>query len=134
MDLSPPIPVPTPTSQPFWDGLKSRQVRLQRCDDCDTWIYYPRTRCSACLSEALSWHDVSGEGVIYTYTVTHQPTSPHFADELPQRLAVVELDEGVRLTSTLTNVEDVEIAVGMRVRPVFDDVSDDVTLLRFEPA
>ena len=134
MDLSPPIPVPTPTSKPFWDGLRDQQVRLQRCDDCQSWIYYPRSRCSVCLSDSLTWCDVAGTGVVYTYTVTHQPTSPHFVGELPQRLVVVELDEGVRLTSTLVNVDDDAIVVGMRVRPVFDAVSDDVTLLRFEPA
>jgi uncharacterized OB-fold protein len=53
---------------------------------------------------------------------------------VPQRIAVVELDEGVRMTSTLVNVADADIRIGMRLRPVFDRVSADVTMLRFAPA
>jgi uncharacterized OB-fold protein len=49
-------------------------------------------------------------------------------------LAVVELEEGVRVSSTLVNVEDADIRVGMALKPVFDTVTDEVTLLRFEPA
>jgi len=53
---------------------------------------------------------------------------------VPQHLAVVELEEGVRVTSTLVNVADEDICIGMPLKPVFDRVSDEATLLRFEPA
>ena len=62
-----------------------------------------------------------------------QPTSPHFATEVPQQLAVVELDEGVRLTTTLVNVREADIRIGMRLKPYFEPVTDDVTLLRYQP-
>ncbi len=133
-DFTKPYPVPTPISAPFWAALNEQKIELQRCRDCNQWIYYPRSRCSACLSANLEWHAVSGAGSLYTFTVTHQPTAPHFADEVPQMLAVVELDEGVRLTSTLTNVEPAQVQVGMRLQPVFAHVDADTTLLRFEPA
>tara|TARA_B100000949_G_scaffold13142_1_gene9958 strand:- start:635 stop:886 length:252 start_codon:yes stop_codon:yes gene_type:complete len=81
----------------------------------------------------LIWREVSGQGVLYTYTLARQPTAPHFADETPQQLAVVELDEGVRMTSTLVNVEPSDIVIGMRLQPYFDQVTDDVTLLRYQP-
>ena len=68
---------------------------------------------------------MSGNGTLYTYTIARQPTSPHFASEVPQRLAVVELEEGVRLTTTLVNVADADIRIGMRLRPYFDPVADD---------
>lgn len=134
MDFTKPLPTPTPTSEPFWEGLRDGVVRLQRCNDCDSWIFYPRTRCSNCLSDALGWHDVSGAGSLYTFTIARQPTAPHFASEVPQHLAVVELEEGVRLTTTLVNVDDDAIVIGMRVRPYFDRVSDEITLLRYQPA
>tara|TARA_B100000929_G_scaffold41638_1_gene29669 strand:+ start:640 stop:900 length:261 start_codon:yes stop_codon:yes gene_type:complete len=85
------------------------------------------------LGNQLVWHEVSGRGVLYTYTLARQPTAPHFADETPQQLAVVELDEGVRMTSTLVNVEPSDIVIGMRLRPYFDQVSDAITLLRYQP-
>lgn len=134
MDFTKPLPVPTPTSQPFWDGLNDGVVRIQRCDVCDAWVFYPRSRCSNCLGDALSWHEVTGNGVLYTFTIARQPTAPHFADEVPQKLAVVELEEGVRLTTTLVNVDEDAIRVGMLVKPCFDRVADGITLLRYQPA
>ncbi len=133
MDLVKPIPRPSPTTRPFWDGLNERKVQIQRCDGCDSWVFYPRTRCPSCLSDLLIWREVSGQGVLYTYTLARQPTAPHFADETPQQLAVVELDEGVRMTSTLVNVEPSDIVIGMRLQPYFDQVTDAVTLLRYQP-
>ncbi|MEM7016879.1 MAG: Zn-ribbon domain-containing OB-fold protein [Pseudomonadota bacterium] len=134
MDFEKPIPTPTPTSRPFWAGLNEGKVCIQQCDDCGHWVFYPRTHCSACLSDALTWKEVSGNGNLYTFTITRQPTSPHFMGDVPQLLAVVELDEGVRVTSTLVNVAEDDIKVGMRVKPNFDQVSDKMTLLRYEPA
>jgi uncharacterized OB-fold protein len=63
-----------------------------------------------------------------------QATAPPFADEVPQLLVIVELDEGVRLSSTLVGIEPGAITIGMRVEPVFDHGDDGTTLLRFRPA
>lgn len=134
MDLVKPRPIPTPTTAPFWAGLNEGRVRLQRCDDCSAWVFYPRTRCNRCLSARLQWHDVSGEGTVYTYTISRQATAPQFLDEVPQVLAVVELLQGVRLTTTLVRVDEADIRVGMRVVPFFDRVDEAVTLLRYQPA
>ena len=133
MDLVKPFPRPSPTTRPFWDGLNEREVQIQRCEGCDSWVFYPRTRCPCCLSDQLVWRKVSGLGFLYTYTLARQPTAPHFAEETPQQLAVVELDEGVRMPSTLVNVEPSDIVIGMRLRPYFDHVTDTLTLLRYQP-
>mgnify|MGYP003344262247 FL=1 len=101
MEYPKPLPQPTPTSQPFWDALGEGKVTLQRCDDCGAWVFYPRSHCSNCLSPSLTWTGVSGRGKIYTYTIAHRPTAPHFADASPQFIAVVELEEGVRMNSVI---------------------------------
>ena len=80
MDFTKPLPTPTPTSAPFWDALKDGVVKLQKCNDCGAWVFYPRSRCSNCLADALTWHAVSGLGTLYTFTIARQPTSPHFAE------------------------------------------------------
>jgi uncharacterized protein len=131
---SKPRPVPTSVSAPFWDGLREERILLQRCDDCNRWVHYPRRRCSHCLSDHLSWHEVSGRGRIYTFTVARQASTPAFADEVPQIITIVELDAGPRLTTTLVEVPDEEAAVGMTVEPVFDHGDDGITLLRFRRA
>ena len=126
-----PLPRPTAASQPFWDGLRRHQVRLQQCEDCGQWIFYPRLHCPQCASRRLAWREVSGEGTLYTFTVA---TLPEFSDELPQRLAVVALDEGPHINTTLVGVEPDELRVGLRLRPVFDDRPVSFTLLRYTPA
>jgi uncharacterized OB-fold protein len=126
-----PRPQPTPVSQPFWDALRNERVDLQRCDDCGRWVYYPRARCPACLSDHLTWTTVEGRGTVYTFTVAEQPTALPFADEVPQLLAVVELTEGVRLSTTLVGIAPDAIHVGLPVAPVFDHGDDGLTLLRF---
>jgi uncharacterized OB-fold protein len=132
--LTPPLPVPTATSAPFWDGLRHDEVRLQRCGDCEAWVFYPRSHCPRCLGTSLGWHTVSGRGRLHTYTVARQPTSPHFAGQAPQLLAIVELEEGPRLTTTLVGVEPGDLRVDLAVEPVFDHVDDEHTLLRYRPA
>jgi uncharacterized OB-fold protein len=129
-----PRPLPTATSRPFWDALREERVDLQRCDDCAAWVYYPRSRCPRCLSARLRWQTIDGEGTVFTFSVALQPTAPPFADELPQLLAMVELTEGVRLSTTLVGIAPEAIAIGMRVLPVFDHGDDGITLLRFRPA
>jgi len=129
-----PLPVPTPTSQPYWDGLARHELCLQHCDACDAWVYYPRHRCPACLSDRLSWNTVDAAGTVYTFTVARRPTAPPFADEVPQIIAVVALGVGAHVTTTLVDVAPEDVRIGMPVTGVFDAQGDGVTLLRFRPA
>jgi uncharacterized OB-fold protein/acyl dehydratase len=132
MSTNKPMPVPTEISAPFWDGLRAGRLSLQRCNGCGHWIFFPRRHCDKCWSHDVEWREVAGTGTLYTYTLTRIPTLPDFADEMPQKMAVVELDEGVRINTTLVGLAEDEIAVGMRVKPVFAQVkADGTTLLRF---
>ncbi|MCY4093928.1 MAG: OB-fold domain-containing protein [Gammaproteobacteria bacterium] len=82
----------------------------------------------------MRWQQVSGEGTLYTFTVARQATAPHFMDEVPQLIAMIDLNEGVRLTSTLVSDKADDLKIGAKVIPVFDHVNDDVTLLRYRLA
>jgi uncharacterized OB-fold protein len=122
----------TEKTRPFWDALKAHRVDIQQCDDCRHWIFFPRLHCPRCFSRSLGWKTVSGEGELLTYTLSRVPTLPELADEVPQMLAVVRLDEGPHLNTTLVGLAEDQIRVGMRVRPVFDDiVPGETTLLRY---
>lgn len=135
MSSNKPMPVPTEISAPFWNGLKEGRLTIQQCNTCGHWIFFPRRHCDHCWSQDLEWKEVKGTGSLYTYTLTRVPTMPDFADEMPQKMAVVELDEGVRINTTLIGLDESEIRVGMRVRPVIDTVkSDGTALLRFTAA
>jgi uncharacterized OB-fold protein len=130
---APVVPDPTPTSQPFWDALAEGRVELQHCRSCSGWVYYPRSRCSHCLSEDLAWEEISGEGTLYTFTVARQPTTPAFSETENLLIAVVELDEGPHVTTSLEQVAIEDVVAGMRVKPCFVP-TDGVTLLRYQPA
>ncbi len=132
MSWNKPLPQPTPISAPFWDGLKAHEVRIQQCDH-GHWLFFPRTHCPTCGSRQLSWKVVSGEGTLYTFTVARVPTLPEFSDEMPQLLAVVELEQGVHINTTMVGVQPEDLRVGQRVRPVFDERPGSVTLLRYTP-
>jgi len=124
-----PIPLPTSLSAPFWEGLKDAKVMLQRCADCGQWTFYPRRHCRHCLAHALHWEEVSGHGHVYAFTVARIPTLPEFAGPTPQILAVVELEQGERINTTLIGLEPDQIQVGMAVKPVFASVNGEGTVL-----
>ena len=130
-----PLPNITPKTQPFWDALKAHRVDIQQCDDCQRWVFFPRLHCPHCFSRRLTWKTVSGEGELLTYTLSRVPTLIELADEVPQKLAVIQLDEGPHLNTTLVGLDEDQIKIGMRVRPVFDDiVPGETTLLRYTRA
>ena len=127
-----PMPLATKISAPFWQALKQDKLKIQQCNSCEGWVFYPRNHCTHCFAHNLEWKEISGEGILYSYTLTRIPTMPEFNDEMPQALAVVELAEGVRVNTTLIDVAEEDIKIGMSLRPVFDKVnSAGDTLLRF---
>jgi uncharacterized OB-fold protein len=129
-----PIPEPTPMTAPFWAALREHRLCLQYSPSSDRYVFYPRMLAPGTHADDLEWRELSGRGVVYTFTVATRPTAPAWEDALPQLLAVVELDEGPRLPTELVEVAPEDIRVGMRVRAVYDDVPDEgVTMLRFAP-
>jgi uncharacterized OB-fold protein len=82
----------------------------------------------------MDWREVSGRGHVHSFTVAREPTSPLFADEAPQLLVIIELDEGPRLTSTIVGSDPSSLAIGLSVEPVFDHCEGGVTLLRYRIA
>ncbi len=135
MATSKPMPLATTISAPFWQALEQNELHIQQCNQCDGWVFFPRKHCTHCLAHDLEFKSVNGEGTLYSYTLTRIPTMPEFSDEMPQALAVVELSQGVRINTTLIDVAESDIEIGMAVKPVFDKVSSDgKTLLRFTSA
>ena len=132
MSNNKPMPVATPISAPFWEGLKARRLLIQQCNACAHWNFYPRRHCPVCLEHDLAWREVDGAATLYSYTVTRIATLPDFIDEMPQKLAVVELAEGVRINTNLVGLDETEIRIGMPLRPVFAEVdAKGNRLLRF---
>ncbi len=132
-DYPKPLPHPNAISRPFWEAAKRHELMLQRCRQCGIYIYYPRTLCPKDLSSDLEWVRVSGRGQVHSYAIAETPTHPAFAQDVPYVIAIVELDEGPRMTTNIVGCPPSEVRVGMRVKAYFDDVSPEVTLVKFQP-
>lgn len=128
-----PLPKVDPETRPFWEGCKRHELVIQRCLDCGTVRFYPRAHCIACLSDKAEWVHCSGRGKIYSYTVVHQNRDPRFAADVPYNVVLVNLDEGVRMMSTIVGCPNDRLQVGMKVEVVFDDVTEEITLPKFRP-
>jgi uncharacterized protein len=77
---------------------------------------------------------VSGEGTLHTYVISHRP-APGFEDDAPYVIAIVKLAEGPHLMTGLVNVEPKpeNLPAGLPLVVAFEDVTDTVTLPRFQP-
>lgn len=128
------VPSPTPETQPYWDGLNERRLRLQRCVDCGKVRHYPRPVCDACWSMKAEWIDASGRGTVHSWTETHHAFHPGFKGELPYVLLTVDLPEGVRMNAQARGIDVASLRIGLPVVIGFETVKEDLTLPVFEAA
>lgn len=117
----------------FYAECARGRLAFQRCSDCGTWRHPPRTMCARCGSWNWQWQPSSGQGRIYTWTVTHQPLHPAFADAIPYAVVVVELDEGVRLVSGLRELAVGDLRLDLPVEVILEPVSEGMALPFFRP-
>jgi uncharacterized protein len=124
-----PLPDIAGADAPFWQALRRREVRVQRCTDCGTHRF-PATRyCPRCRSDRSEWVAVAPTGVVETWCVFH---CAYFSDlPVPYTVIQVRLDCGVRLFSN--PIEPAALRIGMAVEAAFDNVTPEVTLLKFKP-
>lgn len=126
-----PLPQPKPWSRPFWEGARRHELLIQKCKNCGQLIMYPKKYCPYCLGEEMEWVKSSGRGKIYSFTVVYNnPPSP-FVDDLPFTIAIVRLEEGVQMLSNIVASDYEALQCDMNVEVVFDDVTGEITLLKF---
>ncbi|MNV83548.1 hypothetical protein D3C71_1773620 [compost metagenome] len=84
------------------------------------------------MADAPGWKECSGLGRIYTFTVNHRPANDHMADKTPYVVAVISLDEGVRMLATVVDSELDRVRIGARVQVCWLDTPDQPTLAQFQ--
>lgn len=129
-----PLPAVTSLNAPFWEALKRRELKLQRCDGCGYVWHPPGPLCPHCWSDRFTWTRLSGRGRVNSWVVFHQAYFKSFEGDVPYNVAEVELEEGPRLLTNLVGVGNEEIRIGMPVEIVFDDATEEITLAKFKPA
>ena len=128
-----PLPRPTEDSAPFWEAAHRGELHMQRCEDCGLVRFPPAILCGRCLSERFEWARLSGRGTVFSWIVVHQSQHPAFNSDVPYNVAIVELDEGIRLHTNIIDCANEDLAIDMPVEVVFEKVDDEVTLLYFAP-
>jgi uncharacterized protein len=135
-----PIPVPDEPSAPFFDGALDGTLMLRRCRACGTFMSpvagigaAVRPRCVACFSGDLEWAPSGGRATLYSFVIMHQLYDEAFAPEVPYNIAVVETEEGVRLTSQVVGCPNEALAIGMALQVVFERMSETVAVPKFRP-
>jgi uncharacterized OB-fold protein len=122
-----------PTTAPFWENSARHVLVAQRCAACgDTRFPYIEI-CPVCWSSDQSWERISTEGELWSFVVYHRALDPAMRDEVPYVIGRVVSDDGPIFNVRL-DVSPEDAAVGMRVTASWDDVTEDVTLLRFTAA
>jgi uncharacterized OB-fold protein len=124
-----PQPIETAETRPYWDAAREGRLVVQRCGSCGRHQFYPRAFCTACLSAELEWVQARGTGRIYTFTICR--TSANAAMTAPYAVALIDLEEGVRMMANVVDCDLERIRTGARVQVRFERISDEYTLPQF---
>lgn len=93
-----PAPVVFPGDEAFWQAAAQGRLMLKHCPQCGRFHHYPRHHCPLCGHHETHWREVSGRGKVYSLSImghAARPTAP----------AIVELEEGVRLSSVVVDAD-----------------------------
>ncbi|MEX2291632.1 MAG: OB-fold domain-containing protein [Mycobacteriales bacterium] len=133
-----PLPNIDLDNKAFWDGLRDHQLLLWTCSTCGTQ-YWPKCYCikheNEPYAQNMSWQPGSGRGKIFALNRHHWAFHPGFQDELPYIYALIELDEGPLISTTIVGKQPTDLvsAVGEPVQIVYEDYAElGFTIPRFE--
>jgi len=127
------FPVPTTETEGYWKGCRDHQLLIQQCTACGHFQFYPRLMCTACISRNVVWFKATGRGKVKSFTVIHRAISKAYAKETPYVLAIIELEEGPTMMSSVVNCNIKEMEVGMKVEVTFEDWSEEISIPKFRP-
>ena len=130
-----PLPLPSTDTltKPFWDATKEGRLIIPRCNTCSRLFFYPREVCPHCFSTDLDWQEVSGKGRVYSYTHVRQSAHPYFQSANGHIYAIIQLNEGIKMPSNIIECDPEEVKIDMEVEAVFEKVSEEYSLVKFQP-
>ncbi len=126
-----PQPMADSEAVAWWEAAAEHRLVVQRCTECAHTRLPPTPICPECRSEGSEWHEVSGRGEIYSYTVVHRPIA--LDQQVPFVIAVVALEGagGVRMISNIVDADPDELSIGLALEVAWEDMSDDLAIPRF---
>lgn len=132
-----PRPIPTPNAYmntaPFWEAARQRKLLIQQCPRTGRFQFFPRPGSVFTGRRDAVWTEVSGNGTLYSWTVTQSPWPGH-EDRVPYVCALVELPEGVRVLCNIFNARTEDLRIGMPVKLYWEELEDGTLYPAFQPA
>jgi len=117
-------PPTSPAAEPFWDATRRRQLVVQWCTTCERPIHFPREACPRCLGAALEFRPSTGRGAIYAISVMPVPANATMAGREPYLVALVDLDDGVRMMSNIVGDGALDAQIGAAVSIEWEPLAD----------
>jgi uncharacterized OB-fold protein/acyl dehydratase len=102
----------------FWDGVNAHELRIQKRDD-GTLVHPPVPAIWQDKELPTDYVVAGGKGTVFSFVVHHAPKVP--GRTLPFVIALVELEEGVRMLGELRHIDPASVEIGMPVRATYID-------------
>lgn len=95
-----------------------------KCKACGCVSFPPRLVCSECGKNEFESIRLSDEGKLLTFTII-RVASDKFTGKTPFAVGIVELNDGVRLTTQIADVDFSQLKIGQKVKLVFRKIQDE---------
>ncbi|GAB3723557.1 OB-fold domain-containing protein [Amycolatopsis oliviviridis] len=118
-------PVISKDTEFFWAGLRDGELRIQRWGETLRHPPGPMPP-DGDLDAKPDYVVACGRGTVYSYVVHHHPKVP--GKDLPFVVALVELEEGVRVMGELLDADPDSVHIGLSVEAAFMKIDDELTL------
>ena len=127
-----PTNLESPGAVQFWQGLQTGKFLAPRCLSCGELFFPPRSHCPECLEDSFVWEELSGKGVLYSWTELFF-TQPEF--DTPFFLGLIDLAEGIgRITARISKDKAEELYIGMPLLIKVLQHEDGMAIYYAEPA
>jgi len=119
-------PAVNPETKSFWDAARAGRFLVPFCTACGKAHWYPRAICPFCASDKVEWHEASGKGTIYTFSVMHRVKEPY-------AIGHVTLAEGPTMLTNIVDCDFDKLRIGQPVAVVFLETEGGPPVPMFKP-
>ena len=123
LQVDPMACVGSEVSEPYWRGLSEGRLMIPACASCGRNFFFPRRWCPHCWSPEIGWAAATGRGTVYSACMVNIPFDGRSAEEVPYAVALIDLDEGIRIPGRL-HPSNMDATAG---QTVIIDFGDDPT-------
>ena len=113
-----------PAGRTFWESCSQGELALPKCLGCSRLRWYLQPTCPRCEASGYEWVSLSGDVILYSFTVVHRRFGDFPTDELPYIVAFVNPveDRDTRLVARIVDTPQSDLELDMHLQLVFRDI------------